>query len=257
VQLRTNLSVDEPNRTRSRWALRLAAIGAVGALAAVGFTAGTASGVAAPTSPCAAAHVLAARGSTEAPGDGVIGALVTLIQAGVSSTVSTSAVNYPALLAPYDTSSTAGDTATKNQLTAQVQQCPNQKIVLVGYSQGAQIIGDALGGGGGVTGLGPASAPVSAAIASHVVAVIQFGDPRHLPNQSFDKGTALGATGLFPRLASQSLSAFAGAIQSYCDTGDPFCASGDNLGAHLVYTQKYDSSATSFVVGRLRAAGVN
>jgi acetylxylan esterase len=246
-----------PPAIDSAWARRLAVVAAAAALAVVGIDAGTAGAVAAPTSPCATVHVIAARGSTEQPGAGVIGSLVTDIQNGVSATVSTQAVVYPALLFPYDTSSTAGDTAVEQELTAEVQQCPSQKIVLVGYSQGAQIIGDALGGGGGVSGLGPASAPVSSAIASHVVAVIQFGDPRHLPNLSFDKGTAVNVTGLFPRLASQSLSAFASSIQSYCDTGDPFCASGNNLGAHLDYTTKYDTAATTFVVGRLHSVGVN
>jgi hypothetical protein len=238
-------------------ARRLAIVAAASALVAVGgIDAHTAGAVAAPTSPCAAVHVIAARGSTEAPGAGVIGSLVTDIQSSVSSSVSTQAVVYPAQLFPYNTSSTAGDTAVEQELTAEVQQCPSQKIVLVGYSQGAQIIGDALAGGGGVSGLGPASAPVSSSIASHVVAVIQFGDPRHMPNLTFDTGTGIGATGLFPRLANQSLVPFAGIIQSYCDTGDPFCASGNNLGAHLDYTTKYDSPATTFVAGRLHSVGI-
>lgn len=243
--------------TTARWARRTGVIAAAVALAAVSVDVGTAGAVAAPTSPCAAVHVIAARGSTEPAGAGVIGSLVTSIQNAVSATVSTQAVAYPALLFPYDQSSTAGDTAVEQELTAEVQACPSQQIVLVGYSQGAQIIGDALGGGGGVSGLGPASAPVSSSIAAHVVAMIQYGDPRHMPNLSFDKGTAVGATGLFPRLSNQSLVPFAKIIQSYCDTGDPFCASGNNLGAHLDYTQKYNSAATTFVVGRLNSVGVH
>ena len=241
----------------ARWARRIGIIAAGVALAGVSVDAGIAGAVAAPTSPCATVHVIAARGSTEPAGTGVIGSLVTDIQSGVSATVSMQAVNYPALLFPYDQSSTAGDTAVKQELTAEVQQCPSQRIVLVGYSQGAQIIGDAIAGGGGVSGLGPASAPVSSSIASHVVAMIQYGDPRHMPNLSFDKGTAVNVTGLFPRLANQSLVPFAGIIQSYCDTGDPFCAGGNNLGAHLDYTTKYNTAATAFVVSRLNSVGVH
>jgi len=233
------------------------AAAAVGAMAIVGLGALPASAVPAPTSPCASVHVLAARASTEAPGAGVIGSLVTQIQNTVSATVSTSAVDYPALLFPYDFSTTVGDAAIAQELTAQVQQCPNQKIVLVGYSQGAQLVGDVLGGGGGAAGLGPATPPVGSAISSHVVAVIQMGDPRHMPNKSFDRGTAIGATGLFPRGQNQSLDAFANLIQSYCDIGDPFCAGGNNLNAHLDYTQKYNDDATAFVVGRLHSVGVN
>ena len=37
--------------------------------------------------------------------------------------------------------------------------------------------------------------------------------------------------------------------------GDPFCAGGFNLGAHLDYTQKYDTAASTFVQGKLNAAG--
>ncbi|SFW86399.1 cutinase family protein [Amycolatopsis australiensis] len=243
--------------TWSRGLFRAASIAGAGALVSLGLGAGVAAAVPAPTSPCAAVHVLAARGSTEAPGPGAIGALVAQIQSAVSSTVSTSSVSYPALLTPYDYSSTAGDTAVKQQLTAQVQACPDQKIVMVGYSQGAQIIGDALGGGGGVLGLGPASSPVPSSVAGHVAAVVQYGDPRHMPNLSFDRGTAVGATGLFPRLPSQSLVPFANIIRSFCDLGDPFCAGGTNIGAHLDYTLLYDQTATAFVVSQLRGLGVS
>lgn len=237
-----------PTLPAARLAFGIATVAVVG-------IATPAAAVPAPTTPCAAAHVLAARGSTEPPGAGAIGSLVGSIQTATSQTVSTSAVDYPALLVPYDASTTAGDAAIARQLTAQVQRCPDQKIVLVGYSQGAQLVGDVLAGGGGVTGLGPATPPVAAAIASHVVAVVQYGDPRRMPGISSDRGTAVNATGLFPRLPNQSLAPFANRIQSYCDTGDPFCARGNNLLAHLRYPARYDTAATAFVVGRLASSG--
>jgi len=84
-----------------------------------------------------------------------------------------------------------------------------------------------------------------------------MGDPRRVPGQSFDLGTDPGATGLFPRPPSESLAPFAAKFQSYCDTGDPFCAGGFNLGAHLDYTQKYDTAASTFVQGKLNAAGIH
>jgi acetylxylan esterase len=204
---------------------------------------------------CVAATVLAARASTEAPGAGTIGSLVKDIQASVSAAVSTSSVNYPATLTNYASSAAQGDSAMKSELTLIVDSCPSEKVVIVGYSQGAQLVGDVLGGGGGGS-LGATSAPLPSSISSHIIAAIQFGDPRHLPNLSFDKGTDPGATGLFPRAASQSINGFAGILQSYCDTGDPFCAGGFNLSAHLDYDTKYDSSANTFVKGKLNAAGV-
>ncbi|MGH3276499.1 MAG: hypothetical protein ACRDNZ_19490, partial [Streptosporangiaceae bacterium] len=55
----------------------VAAMGAAGLVSAVA-TAGPAAATAS-TASCAAVHIIVARASTEAPGDGVIGALATLI----------------------------------------------------------------------------------------------------------------------------------------------------------------------------------
>jgi len=243
-------------RGRRMVACSLAA-GALAALAGATVGAAPALATAAERTPCATVDIIAARASTEAEGFGVIGALAEEIQKGVKATVSKQAVKYPALLFPYEPSVIAGDEAIKRELTEEVERCPSQKIVLLGYSQGAQIVGDVLGGGGGNAGDGPQSAPASSSVTSHVVGVIQYGDPRHLPNLSFDVGTDPGATGLFPRLSNQSLQPFAADIQSYCDTGDPFCAKGNDLEAHLDYVEKYDKAADSFIIGRLKAAGIS
>jgi acetylxylan esterase len=217
--------------------------------------------VASSNSPCATVNIIVARASTEAQGDGAIGALAEEIQKGVKASVSQQAVVYPAALSPYEPSVTAGDKAIKKQLEEEVTNCPGQKIVLLGYSQGAQIVGDALGGGGGNksvdgAGDGPATPPAAAFATEKVVGVIQYGDPRRIPGQSFDVGTDKNAEGLFPRLKTQLLTAFAADIQSYCDTGDPFCAKGANLEAHLDYVEKYDKTADKFIIGRLEAVGV-
>jgi acetylxylan esterase len=75
--------------------------------------------------------------------------LVTLIQGDVSATVSQEAVVYPATLTNYASSVAQGDSAIKSELATDVRNCPSEQFVLVGYSQGAQVVGDALGGGGG------------------------------------------------------------------------------------------------------------
>ena len=230
----------------------LAVAGAAASLAA----AGPASAVAS-SATCTTVHVIAARASTEAPGDGVIGSLVTLIQNDVSATVSQQAVVYPATLTNYASSVAQGDSAIESELATDVANCPSERFVLVGYSQGAQVVGDALGGGGGGNLGTPATPGVSAAIAAKIIAVIQMGDPRRVPGLSFDVGTDPGATGLFPRPSSESLAPFASKIQSYCDTGDPFCAGGSNLTAHLDYTTKYNTAASQFVTAKLNAAGIS
>jgi acetylxylan esterase len=204
---------------------------------------------------CAAVHIIAARASTEPPGDGIIGSLVTMIQHAVKTPVTQEAVVYPATLTNYPSSVGQGDVAMKVDLVSDAGACPRQRFILVGYSQGAQVVGDTLAGGGG-PGLGPATPGVSPVIAAKVIAGIQMGDPRRMPNLSFDAGTDPAAEGLFPRLASQSLVPFAAKLQSYCDVGDPYCAKGNDLAAHLDYTFKYDSAALTFVLGKLHAAGI-
>jgi acetylxylan esterase len=105
--------------------------------------------LAVPGTGCTSVGIITARASTEASGEGIIGSLAQLIQQRSSQTVSRASVDYPALLFPYASSSAAGVAALKKQLTAAVQKCPDQKIVLLGYSQGAHVLGDVLGGGGG------------------------------------------------------------------------------------------------------------
>jgi acetylxylan esterase len=241
-------------------ACSLAASIIVGAGAAA-LEAAPALAVASSNSPCATVDIIVARASTEAAGTGAIGALAEEIQKGVKATVGIRAVVYPAALSPYEPSVTAGDKAIKAELEEEVTKCPGQKIVLLGYSQGAQIVGDALGGGGGNAkdagaGDGPETPPAAAFATEKVVGVIQYGDPRRIPGQSFDVGTDTKAEGIFPRLKNQLLTSFAPLIQSYCDNGDPFCAKGLDLEAHLDYVEKYDKTADKFIIGRLKDVGI-
>ena len=91
---------------------------------------------AAPSSGCAAVGIITARASTEAPGEGIIGTLAAGIQDASSLTVSRTSVDYPALLYPYAPSVASGVAAMTADLKAAVDACPDQKIVLLGYSQG-------------------------------------------------------------------------------------------------------------------------
>jgi hypothetical protein len=204
-----------------------------------------------PGSGCAAVHVITARASTEPPGEGVTGRLVTQIVNSSAQTVSRAAVNYPATLTNYASSSAQGVAALKTQLAAQVQACPNQEIVLAGYSQGGHVVLDALGGGGGGT-LGPTTPPISSSIASHVVAVVTFGEPRHVVGQPYNRGTSF-RNGLFPRTSAQLqvLSGFADRIRAWCDFNDTFCDSGFSTIVHLTYLDRYQNTAASFVLGRI------
>jgi hypothetical protein len=201
---------------------------------------------------CAQVSIITARASTEAAGEGITGALVTQVVNASTQTVSRASVNYPATLNNYANSSLQGINALKTQLTNLVNSCPNTKVVLMGYSQGAHVVGDVLGGGQGGS-LGTATAPIASNISSHVVAVATFGDPRHVQNgPNFNTGTA-NANGRFPRSSAQvnALNAFSPRIRSWCDNNDTFCDSGFSTNVHLTYLNRYQNAAASFVLGRI------
>lgn len=238
---------------RGRFRRRVAtmfALTTVGGLALTGIAATQANAVAAG-SGCAQVAIITARASGESPGEGITGALVTQIVNASTQTVSRASVNYPATLTNYASSSAQGVSALKTQLTQEVQSCPAAKVVLLGYSQGAHVVLDTLGGGGGGS-LGPTTSPIASNIASHVVAVATFGDPRHVVNQPFDLGTST-RDGLFPRTSAQlqALDSMTSKIQAYCDSMDEFCDSGTSLQVHLTYLNRYQNAAASFVLGKI------
>ena len=204
-----------------------------------------------PATTCADVAIITARASTEPAGEGITGNLVDQIISTSNQNISRASVNYPATLNNYNNSSLQGINALKTQLTNEVSACPNEKIVLAGYSQGAHVIMDVLVGGQGGS-LGTATAPISSSIGSHVTAVATFGDPRHVTNQSFDLGTST-TNGLFPRSQTQLNNAktFAARSHAWCDANDEFCSSGNSLNVHLTYLNRYQNAASQFVLGKI------
>src|SRR5262245_8743892 len=201
---------------------------------------------------CAQVSIITARASTEAAGEGITGALVTQVVNASAQTVSRASVSYPATLNNYNSSSLQGINALKTQLTNLVNSCPSTKVVLMGYSQGAHVVLDVLGGGQGGS-LGTATAPISTSIGSHVVAVATFGDPRHVPNQPFNLGTST-RNGRFPRSATQLNvlnTTYSGKIAAWCDRNDTFCDSGFSTNVHLTYLDRYQNAAANFVLGKV------
>ena len=86
-------------------------------------------------------HIIAARGSTEDPGEGKTQSVSQLIEAGVPGSDDI-AVVYPATLIPYESSEEKGVSDMTSKIQSYTQSCPNSKIVLVGFSQGAQVVGE-------------------------------------------------------------------------------------------------------------------
>jgi len=83
-----------------------------------------------------------------------------------------------------------------------------------------------------------------------VAAIILYGDPRRRASDTFNKGTAT-RDGVFKRPEHQLLTDYADRIQSYCDSGDPFCNYVDVLfPVHFLYPL-YNEDAAKFVVGKI------
>lgn len=92
-------------------------------------------------------YIIGARGSEEAPGFGSVQPVVTSLLAAIPNSGAV-ALDYPAsVLDPlYPDSVTDGINAMEGLITSYVNDCGGE-IVLVGFSQGANVVTDVLAGG--------------------------------------------------------------------------------------------------------------
>jgi len=130
----------------------------------------------ASAAPCPDVEVTFARATTESPGVGVVGQeFVDSLRSQVGGrSVGVYPVNYPAT---YDfvPSANAGANDASAHVQSTAANCPNTKIVLGGYSQGALVIDLITIAQAPVAGFVPASLPQD--VAGHVAAVAVFGNP--------------------------------------------------------------------------------
>jgi acetylxylan esterase len=198
-------------------------------------------------------HIFGARETTAPAGYGSAGTFVNeILNAYPGSTAE--AINYPAAGnsdAAYASSVQAGVKAVTSQVSSFASKCPSTQLVLVGYSQGAQIEDDALCGGGDTNdGISSTAATISQ---YNIKAVIWAGDPRFTPGESFHVGSATNG-GFDKRPSGQtSCGKFNSLIQSYCDATDPYCSNGNNPATHQGYGSEYGSQALAFVKSKLTA----
>lgn len=183
---------------------------------------------------CPDIEVIFARGTDDAPGLGAVGgAFVQALSSKVGGrSVGSYAVNYPAsynfLL--------AGDGA--NDASAHVQYmmgaCPNTRLVLGGYSQGAAVMDVITSVPVPILGFNnplPPNAP------DFVAAVVAFGNP------SAKIGAPLTVA---PVWGPKSI--------DLCNGGDPICQTdGEDVNAHRSpnYTGGFVNQAADFVAGRV------
>jgi cutinase len=186
---------------------------------------------------CADAEVVFARGTNEPPGLGRVGdAFVDSLRQQTSGmNITTYGVNYAASKLQLHGGDGAKDAI--NHIKQTVSSCPNTKIVLGGYSQGADVI-DIVSGVpiGGIT-WGDSLPPQ---YANNVAAVVTFGDVADraggsLPNQS-------------PLFGSRAL--------DLCNPEDPICHAGPGnewTGHTEGYVPVYTTQAAAFVASKLMA----
>ncbi|WP_266375772.1 cutinase family protein [Streptomyces canus] len=209
--------------------LYLAALSLVG-----GAGVATVSAPVASAAACSDIDVVAARGTFEPGnlglivGDPVYSALQKKL---TGKNVSSYKVNYPADLSL--TSAAQGNADLVNHVNRQAASCPNQRFILVGYSQGANVVDNSIGisSAGAVVG-SPIVATIPAALESRVAAVLLFGNPIRAIGKS--------VTGTYQ---SRTI--------DFCAKGDPVCeAGGNDTLAHLGYTANADAAAT-FAAGKV------
>ncbi|KAF3762050.1 family 5 carbohydrate esterase [Cryphonectria parasitica EP155] len=194
---------------------------------------------------CPGVHVFGARETTASPGYGTAASVVSAIVAAHSGATS-EAISYPACGGQascggisYADSVSQGTSAVVTAVSNYAKQCPSTELVLVGYSQGAEIFDAALCGATGSGG----------SIASYnIKAAIFMGDPRFKAGAPYNVGTCT-AGGFDQR--SGSCGNYNAQIQSYCDSADPYCCNGNNAAVHQGYASEYGSQAESFVNSKL------
>jgi cutinase len=186
----------------------------------------------APTAAAAACpdvQVVFARGTFEPPGVGGTGqSFVDALKAELpNKSIDVYPVNYPATLDFSRAADGVIDASTKVEQVANT--CPNTKVVLGGYSQGAAVAAylttDKLPPDyelpAGITG------PMPKSVASHVAAVTLFGKPSSGFLQMFDTGAPPITIG----------SAYAPKALDLCVPNDPICSpGGGDPGAHGLYS---------------------
>lgn len=212
--------------TRMTHALVLTAF----ALAAMimGVLAGPTASANAADDSCANVELVFARGTLEAPGVGATGqAFVDALNSRLpGKTVDVYAVNYPASL---DFGRAAdGIVDASNRIRSIAASCPDTKIVLGGYSQGAAVAGYTTASSVPAGFALPAgiSGPMPPAVASHVAAVVLFGTPDNWFLNLVDHNAPPINIGQ-PYLAK---------TMQLCTTGDPVCFPGGlDRAAHSSY----------------------
>ena len=179
--------------------------------------------------PCPDVEVVSARGTTEPPGPGSIGEVFidSLRQKIPGRSLGVYAVNYPAT-GDFNKSESAGADDARAHVQSTVANCPDTRIVLSGYSQGAAVI-DLV------------TEELPPEVADHIAAVALFGNPKSALARTYGRGQLPALSPLYrPKTID------------LCVPNDPICSEGTNEAAHHFYDQNgMTTQAATFVAQRL------
>jgi len=179
--------------------------------------------------PCPDVEVVFARGTNEPPGVGSVGqAFVDSLRSKVAGrSVGVYAVNYPAT-DDFVRSSLAGAGDARTHVQSMVANCPNTRMVLGGYSQGAGVID-------------MTTDQLPPQVANHVAAVAVFGNPESTFARTLGGGQLPTISPLYrPKTID------------LCVPNDPICSEGRNPTAHVLYVQSgMTNQAAVFAASRL------
>ena len=164
----------------------------------------------ASAAPCPDVEVTFARATTEPPGVGVVGReFVDALRSQVGGrSVGVYAVNYPAS-EDFVPSVNAGTSDASAHVQSMIANCPNTKMVLGGYSQGALVIDQITIAQMPVAGFVPET--LSADQADHVAALALFGNPS-------DRYLGAPVSTVSPWYGAKAI--------DLCAPGDPICSPG-------------------------------
>ena len=192
---------------------------------------------------CPSVEVVFARGTGEPPGVGPTGqAFVNAVRSRVGGrSFGVYPVNYPAS-DDWDTSGLDGIKDAGAHVVSMAANCPNTRMVLGGYSQGAAVTGF-------VTsaqvpeGIDPATVPKPMApeVADHVAAVVLFGTPNERAMNFLGQPVLV----IGPLYQAKTL--------KVCVPNDPVCSDGVQFAAHNTYADDADmvNQGATFVANHL------
>lgn len=185
---------------------------------------------------CPDVEVIFARGTNEPPGLGRVGdAFVDSLRQQTGLNILPYGVNYAASKLQLHGGDGANDTI--DRVKKSVETCPNTKIVLGGYSQGASVMDIVAGVPIGGINWGNSLPPQ---YASNIVAVATFGDVADRAGGTLPAQSAL--------LGSKAI--------DLCNPQDPICHAGQGnewTGHTEGYVPAYTTQAAAFVASKLMA----